>query len=128
MNNKIPTWVLVYLGIAGVAALLFGAMGYLNPDMQFSGWEAFDAAGALSLAGPLGLYIARNIATGLVSLFAIWRRSKDMVIVALLLRLFTELFDTINALAGSAGIGGAALALVMLIIDAVALWSVLQEE
>ena len=124
MKDKIPIWVLVYLGLIGVLALLFGAMGYFNPGGQFGSWEAFGAAGALSLTGPLGLYVARNIATGLVSLVAVWRRSKDMVILALLLRLFTELFDTINAFAGGAGVGGVAFPIVVLIIDAVALWFV----
>jgi hypothetical protein len=63
-----------------------------------------------------------------VSLFAVWRRSKDMVMLVLLLRLFTELFDTINGFASGAGIGEAAFPIVMLIIDAVALWVVLKKE
>ena len=127
-NNKIPRWPKIYLGIVSVLALLFSAMGYFNPDMQFGTWEALGATGALSLSGPLGLYLSRNIATGLIGLFAIWRQSADMIIVALLLRLFTELFDFIHALVSGVGVDGIVFPGVMLIIDAAALWFVWKKQ
>lgn len=121
MNQKTPRWIVVYLAVTGVMALLFSVMGYLKPDVQFGTWGALGATGALSLGGPLGLYLSRNIATAVVSGFAVMNRTAGVVGAALLLRTVTDLLDTVHALASGSGAAAASFAAVMAAIDLAAL-------
>lgn len=119
-------WMKVYLGITSVMALAFSALAYVQPQAQFGAWEALGAAGALSLAGPLGLYIARNLATAAVGLFAL-RAGPTALSTALLLRAVTDGLDALhNAVGGNyPGVGFAG---VMCAVDVVALVSSLRRS
>ena len=116
MNKKIPTWVIVYMSILTVMTLLFTLLGYFNPSMQFGSWEAFGAAGALSLLGPMGLYLARNLATAVVTGFAVFNRSIPMLKMAFLLRAVEDGMDSIhNVIEGE--LGGALFGLVFCLVE-----------
>jgi hypothetical protein len=97
--KKIPVWVLIIGGLFVLAPLAFSIMGYMNPSAQFASLSG----AALSLAGPLGLYLSRNIATGLVMAVALFKREPGMLLSAFLLRLFTDILDIVNTVAGGGG-------------------------
>jgi len=102
MEPKIPTWIMVWTFIIAMLPLGFVLQGYLDPGAHFG--EEAAAAGAATYAGPIGLYIARNAASVVVTLFAFQQRSAPMLIVILMLRAVTDVFDVIhNAVAGTVG-------------------------
>ncbi len=126
-SSETPKWITIYLWITTAMALMFSLLAYFKPDIQFGAWEALTAGGALSLAGPLGLYISRNLATVIVGVFALTRKSLPMITVLLVLRLATDGLDFIhNVLAGS--IQGGIFALVMFVIEVVALVMVVKKN
>lgn len=113
-------WITVYLWVTTAMALLFSALAYLKPEVQFATWPTLSAPAALSLAGPLGLYIARNLATVLAGAVALLDGSTSAIRVALVLRAATDGIDAVhNLLAGNAL--GAGFAAVMFAIEAFAL-------
>lgn len=122
-NSTFPKWVTIYLWIVTLMATAFSILAYLKPDVQFGTWEALSASGALSLAGPLGLYIARNLATAISGFYALTQKSAPMAKLLLVLRLVTDGLDAIhNGMAGN--MPGAGFAAVMFAIEAFALFSV----
>ena len=114
--KKIPVWVLVIAGLFVLAPLATSIMGYIDPTLQFS---EHDAA-ALSLAGPLGMYLSRKLATALVIAFALFKREPGMLTCAFLLVLFTYILDIINKLVGGGGFHG--LSVVFIVLAVPALW------
>ena len=120
MNSSTPKWIIVYLWIVTVMALIFSIMGYIKPDVQFGTWQAFGQVGALSIIGPLGLYLARNIATVAVCAFALFTPSIAVLQAAFILRGVTDMMDLVhNAIGGNMPI--AIFALVMFLIEVFAL-------
>lgn len=109
-----PPWIGVYLWVTAVMACAFSVLAYLKPEVQFAAWPAITAESALSLAGPLGLYIARNLATVATTVFALVSNSTPAVRAALVLRAVTDGVDCLhNAVAGNmpaAGFAGVMLA------------------
>jgi len=123
LQTRIQKWVIIYLWVATVMALMFSVLAYIKPDIQFGAWEAFSVTGALSLAGPVGLYISRNLATVFAGIYALTHKSVMTIKVLLILRLFTDGLDFVhNAVVGN--LQGGAFALIMFIIEAVALFSI----
>lgn len=120
-NPPVPArWITVYLWITTAMALLFSTLAYLKPEVQFATWPTLTAPAALSLAGPLGLYIARNLATVLAGVTALFDGSTNAIRVALVLRAATDGIDAVhNLLAGN--VPGAGFAAVMFAIEAFAL-------
>lgn len=116
----IPHWTKTYLTITAVMAFLFSVLAYVDPSKQFGTWTALSAAGATSLAGPLGVYIARNLATIVVTVFGVADGSRAAVSSALLLRAVSDGLDAVHNLIG-ANPPGAAFASVMFLIDVAAL-------
>ena len=114
--KKIPVWVLVIAGLFVLAPLASSIMGYVDPTFQFS---EHDAA-ALPLAGPLGLYLSRKLATALVMAVALFKREPGMLICAFLLVLFTYILDIINMLVGGGGFS--VLSVVFIVLAVPALW------
>jgi hypothetical protein len=104
-------------------AAAFSLLAYLKPGIQFAHWSALGAAGALALAGPLGLYVARNLATVAVGAFALRDGSVPALSAALLLRAVTDGLDAGHNLVGS-NLPGAVFAAVMCALDLAALFSV----
>lgn len=119
-TNSIPKWITVYLWVTAAMASAFSVLAYLKPDVQFAVWPALKAEGALSLAGPLGLYIARNLATVATTVFALLSGTVSAIRAALILRVVTDGMDCVhNAFAGN--MPGAGFAGVMLAIEVAAL-------
>lgn len=101
-NNQIsiPNWVNIYLWLTIIIALVFSVLAYANPQIQFGTWQAFNDDGALSLAGPLGNYIARNFAIVAVGTFALSMKSLDAIRLFLVLRIVTDAFDAAHNFVG----------------------------
>lgn len=97
-STTIPKWITIYLWITFAITLGATLAGYFKPDALLGTWEALPAAGALSLAGPLGLFLSRNMATAVVTLFGLIQKNASMIKLILLLRLVSDGFDLINNL------------------------------
>lgn len=93
-----PKWIPIYLWITFVITLGASVSGYFKPDALLGTWEALPAAGALSLAGPLGLFVSRNMATAVVTAFALVKKNPSMLMVVLLLRIVSDGLDLVNNL------------------------------
>ena len=99
-NNSatVPKWITIYLWITFLITLGASLAGYFKPDALLGTWEALPATGALSLAGPLGLFVSRNMATAVVTLFALVQRNSSMIKIVLLLRIVSDGLDLVNNL------------------------------
>ncbi len=99
MTNESTTtskWIKIYLWITFAITLGASLAAYFKPDALLSTWEALPAAGALSLAGPLGLFVSRNMATAIVTAFALVKNNASMIKVVLLLRIVSDGLDCVN--------------------------------
>lgn len=94
----IPKWITIYLWITFVITLGASLAGYFQPDALLGTWEALPAAGALSLAGPLGLFVSRNMATAVVTAFGLLQKNASMIKIVLLLRIVSDGLDLVNNL------------------------------
>ena len=99
-STQIPKWIIIYLWLTAIITVAFSLLGYFKPDALLGKWEPFTAAGSLSLAGPLGLFVARNLGTAAVNIFALIQNNASMIKLVLLLRLVTDGFDCINNFIG----------------------------
>ncbi len=91
-----PKWIKIYLWVTFAITLGASLAGYFAPDALLSTWEALTAGGALSLAGPLGLFLSRNVATAVVTAFSLVKNNAAMIKIVLLLRIVSDGFDLIN--------------------------------
>lgn len=101
MTNNLtttPKWITIYLWITAFITLGASLAGYFKPDALLGTWEALPAAGALSLAGPLGLFVSRNMATAIVTIFALVKNNASMIKLVLLLRIVSDGLDLVNNL------------------------------
>ena len=115
-----PKWIVIYLWITSAMALLFSLLAYAKPEVQFGTWPAMKTEAALSLAGPLGLYIARNLATVAAVFVSLLSGQAAAIRTALVLRAVTDSLDGIhNAVSGN--LPAAGFAAVMFAIEAFAL-------
>lgn len=99
MSNNIdtvPKWIIIYLWVTFVITLGASLAGYFKPDALLGTWEALPAIGALSLAGPLGLFVSRNMATAAVTLFGLVQKNASMIKIVLLLRIVSDGLDLVN--------------------------------
>lgn len=99
-NNTIvvPKWITIYLWITALITVGASLTGYFKPDALLGTWEALPAAGALSLAGPLGLFLSRNVGTAVVTIFALVKNNASMIKIVLLLRIVSDGLDLVNNL------------------------------
>ena len=111
LTTKSPKWITIYLWITALITLGASLAGYFKPDTLLGTWEALPAVGALSLAGPLGLFLSRNMATAVVTVFALVKNNTSMIKIVLLLRIVSDGLDLVNnliaddmAVAGMAGV------------------------
>ena len=95
-STTIPKWITIYLWVTALITLGASLAGYFKPDALLGTWEALTAAGALSLAGPLGLFVSRNMATAVVTVFALVKNNASMIKLVLLLRLVSDGLDLVN--------------------------------
>ncbi|MEO1218544.1 MAG: hypothetical protein AAFY45_33750 [Bacteroidota bacterium] len=97
-SSSIPKWITIYIWITAFITLGASIAGYFAPDALLGGWEALSAGGALSLAGPLGLFVSRNFATAAVTIFALVKNNASMIKLVLLLRIVSDGLDLVNNL------------------------------
>ena len=97
-STSTPKWITIYLWITAFITLGASLAGYFKPDALLGGWEALSAGGALSLAGPLGLFVSRNFATAAVTIFALLKNNASMIKLVLLLRIVSDGLDLVNNL------------------------------
>ena len=97
-TTSIPKWITIYLWFTAILTIAFSLMGYFKPEGLFATWPALATAGTLSLAGPVGLFVARNLGTAAVNIFALLQKNASMIKLVLLLRMVTDGFDCINNL------------------------------
>ena len=97
-STATPKWISVYLWITFAITLGASLAGYFKPDALLGTWEALPAAGALSLAGPLGLFLSRNFATAAVTAFGLVKNNASMIQLVLLLRIVSDGLDLVNNL------------------------------
>jgi hypothetical protein len=118
-NTQTPKWITIYLWVTTAMATMFSLLAYFKPEIQFGTWETLSATGALSLAGPLGLYLSRNLATVVVGVFALTNKSVSAIKVLLILRVVTDGLDFAhNTIAGN--MPGGAFAAIMFAIEVLA--------
>lgn len=97
-STTTPKWITIYLWITALITLGASLAGYFKPDALLGTWEALTAGGALSLAGPLGLFVSRNMATAVVTVFALLKDNAAMIKLVLLLRIVSDGLDMVNNL------------------------------
>jgi len=95
-STSVPKWVTIYLWITFLITLGASLAGYFSPEALLGTWEAISAKGALSLAGPLGLFVSRNMATAVVTLFGLIQKNASMIKLILLLRIVSDGLDFVN--------------------------------
>jgi hypothetical protein len=76
--------------------LLFGVLEYFTPSFQFPNLIGYGAA--LSLEGPLGLYISRSIAAAVAMAFALAIGSPRAILTMFVLRFVTDVLDFFHIL------------------------------
>ena len=102
--------------------MVFAIIIYTNPAAMWGHWEAAGAAGAFSLAGPAGLFCARNLGTAAMGAYALLNKSRPMMEGFLVFRIVVDVLDGTHALIGGntpiivIGFGTAALQAVMLVV------------
>jgi len=92
----VPKWIKIYLWLTFIITLGASLAGYFKPDALLGTWEALTAGGALSLAGPLGLFLSRNVGTAIVTAFALVKNNAAMIKIVLLLRIVSDGLDFVN--------------------------------
>lgn len=97
-TTTVPKWIIIYLWITALITLGASLAGYFKPDALLGTWEALSATGALSLAGPLGLFVSRNMATAAVTVFSLIKNNAAMIKLVLLLRIVSDGLDLVNNL------------------------------
>jgi len=97
-TSSTPKWIIIYLWLTAVITIGACVAGYFMPDALLATWPALETVGALSLAGPLGLFLSRNVATAVVTVFSLIKKNAAMIKIVLLLRIFSDGFDLINNL------------------------------
>lgn len=97
-STATPKWITIYLWITFFITLGASLAGYFKPDALLGTWEALPATGALSLAGPLGLFLSRNMATAAVTIFGLLQKNASMIKIVLLLRIVSDGLDLVNNL------------------------------
>ena len=95
-----PKWIYYYLWFVTCVSVVFAAIIYTNPGAMWGHWEAAQASGAFSLAGPAGLFCARNLGTAVMGAYALLSRSRPMMESFLVFRLVVDFLDGAHALIG----------------------------
>ena len=100
MKKSIPAWIFIWALLMATLPLGFVLVGYFNPGYYGEEWAD---KGISIYGGVFGFYIARNMASGLIMLVALWQRSALLIIGALLMRIFSDFFDGAHAIVAGTG-------------------------
>ncbi len=93
-NKQIPKWVMVWGFLMALLPTGFSLIAYIDPMICFS--QEISSDEAVIFAGAFGLYVARNVAEAAVTFIALGFRSVDMLLLAFLLRMITDIFDGVH--------------------------------
>ncbi len=119
MKDKIPGWILVWSALMVLLPLVYGFIGYLYPAYYGPEWAHADA---MKYAGVFGLYVGRNMASAAITALALSQRSAAMLIIALTMRMVSEIFDfTHDAVAGTLSLNLSLPAAILVIVCAMAI-------
>ena len=110
MNKiKIPTWINFFGGFLAAFGLLLGVMGYFMPDMVIPGFTGDTDAHNMAI----WMTSARNIAMGVVMIYALVSKNPALIGLAFIMRLATEFFDMFGtAASGVMGVPSVAIYIV----------------
>ena len=100
-STLVPKWITTYLWVTALITVGACTAGYFMPDALLGTWEALGAGGALSLAGPLGLFLSRNVGTVVVTIFGLLQNNASMIKLILLLRIVSDGLDCVHNLIAS---------------------------
>ena len=91
MRNKvkIPLWITLFGGFLALFGLGLGVMGYLQPEMVIPGFTGDTNAHSMAI----WMTSARNIAMGVVMIYALLSKQPTLIGLAFIMRLVTEFFD-----------------------------------
>ncbi|WP_461426188.1 hypothetical protein [Gymnodinialimonas sp.] len=116
-----PKWIYYYLWFVTFVSVVFAVVIYTNPAAMWGHWAASDAEGAFDLAGPAGLFCARNLGTAAMGAYALLHKSRPMMESFLVFRIVVDFLDGTHAVIGGntpiiiIGFGTAALQAYMLV-------------
>lgn len=100
-STIIPLWITLFGGFLAVFGLGLGIMGYLQPDMVIPGFTEDTNAHKMAI----WMTSARNIAMGVVMIYALLSKNPALIGLAFLMRLVTEFLDMpATAISGVMGI------------------------
>lgn len=88
-SYSIQKWITGCLWLLTGLTAIVSYLGYAFPD-TFSGWLFTGTASTLTLTDPLGLYLARNVATVAMSSFALSSRSVTAYMCVFILLVVTD--------------------------------------
>ena len=88
-STTIPIWITIFGGFLAVFGLGLGIMGYLQPDLVIPGYTEDTNAHKMAM----WMTSARNIAMGVVMIYALFSKNPSLIGLAFLMRLVTELAD-----------------------------------
>lgn len=109
----IPKWITLFGGLLAVFGLALGVMGYLKPELVIPGFTGDTSAHQMAI----WMTSARNIAMGVVMLYALFSKSPALIGLAFVMRLVTELGDMpATAVSGVMGISPAIIYVVYILL------------
>ena len=120
-DQTYPKWIYYYLWFVSGVSVVFAVVIYTNPAAMWGHWAAASAEDAFSLAGPAGLFCARNLGTAAMGAYALLKKSRPMMENFLVFRIVVDFLDGAHALIGGntpiifIGFGAAALQAFMLV-------------
>lgn len=98
LRRPYPLWIYAYLWFVTCVSVIFAVVVYANPAALWSHWQAASAPGAFDLAGPAGLFCARNLGTAAMGAYALLNKSKPMMESFLVFRIVVDALDGLHAL------------------------------
>ncbi|MEM8540286.1 MAG: hypothetical protein AAGF25_04955 [Pseudomonadota bacterium] len=99
-EQSYPKWIYYYLCFVTGVSVVFAVIIYTNPEAMWGHWQAAGAEGAFSLAGPAGLFCARNLGTAAMGVYALLNKSRPMMECFLIFRIVVDFLDGTHALIG----------------------------
>ena len=82
-------WINLFGGMLAIFGLCLGVLGYIQPDLVIPGFA--EDTNAHNMA--IWMTSARNIAMGVVMIYALLSKNPALIGLAFLMRLVTEFFD-----------------------------------
>ena len=111
----VPTWVRVLAGLLALFNLAYGLSGYFAPAGIFPGVDPSTPA----LLNAVHMFTARNLAIGIALVIVSLVGVPETISILMIIRFLVEAQDLILNIISGAGIGGIAIPIVVMVIEAV---------